>query len=95
MAVGQLDRLVEVVEHPDADERAERLGAVERVVGCTPIDDRRVRVEPRVRVADEALRGLDAVIRPVPDEPRTVWCAWTRSSQSSKRSRKRSSIIGP
>ena len=40
-------------------------------------------------------RGLSALIRPVALEPETVWWSRIRPSQSSKRSAKRSWIIGP
>ena len=56
MAVGQRDRLVEVLEARDADERAERLGVRELVVGAHAADERGVEVQPALGiVAHEAL----------------------------------------
>ena len=53
--VGQPDRLVEVAVGRDADERAERLVAEDRIVLAHTVDDRRVVEDAGVRVADEAL----------------------------------------
>ena len=55
MAVGELHRLVEGRELGDADDRAERLGRVDLVVGGHADDERRVVEDPGVRIADEAL----------------------------------------
>ena len=84
---------VENLRH--ADDRPERLGRVDLVLGGHADHQRRVVEDPRVGVADEALARVDAVIRPRADEPCTVWWSRISPSQSSKRSAKRSWIIGP
>src|SRR4030095_8886933 len=53
VAVGQLDRLVEVAERVHTDDRSEGLGAVQLVLGGDAVDDGGVAVEPGLRVADE------------------------------------------
>ena len=64
MPVGQFDRLVEVAERGDADDRAEGLGAVDVVVGGHAVDDRRVAVDPGVGVAHEAVARVVGVDPP-------------------------------
>ena len=65
VAVGQLHRLVEGRERGDADDRAERLGRVDLVVGGHADDQRRVVEDPRVRDRRRSPRaGSSAVIRP-------------------------------
>jgi hypothetical protein len=64
VTVGQLEHLVHRVEATDPDERAERLGVVERVAQADAEDDRRVDVHPAVGVADEP-----APRRPARDPP--------------------------
>jgi hypothetical protein len=62
VVVGEPHCLVERGERRDADDRAERLRAVDLVVERDAVDDRRVVEDPGVRVADEALarvRGGD------------------------------------
>ena len=68
MAVRQLHRLVEVVKRRDADDRPERLGAVDLVLGGDAVDDDLARTEtfgPIVGVAsfdtfDEAMELANA-----------------------------------
>jgi hypothetical protein len=57
VAVGQLDRLVEVAERRHADERAERLGVGEVVVGAHAVDDRRVHEQPPLGIAPDEARA--------------------------------------